>query len=1406
MKTIDELMSELRSKDVKLWSQGDRLRYKAPSETLTSTLLSELKERKTEILEFLHQANTAASSNLPTILPASQHSNLPLSFAQQRLWFLNQLEPDSTAYNMPTAYRLTGILNVTALKQSLNEIWQRHSILRATFVSMDGQPSQAILKDINLTLLFIDLQEIPEANRETQTQRFATQEAQQPFDLAKGPLFRAKLLRLATTEHVLLLTMHHIVNDGWSYNIFFRELVVLYTAFSTGEHLSLSEPSIQYTDFAVWQRQCLQGEVLESQLNYWKQQLGGKLPILQLPTNYSRPAVQTYRGAYQSLELSLDLTQALKTLSEQERVTLFMTLLAVFKVLLYRYSGLEDIIIGTPIAGRNREETEQLIGLFVNSLPLRTNLGQNLTFRELLSQVREVTLEAYSHQDFPLEKLIEELQPERDTSRSPLFQVMFVFQNTPSSSCELLGLTITPLEVHTGTAKFDLTLYLEETSEGICGGIEYNTDLFESTTITRMVGHFQTLLESIVANPQQHISNLPLLRAAEQHQLLVEWNNTQTDYPKDTCIHELFEEQVAKTPDAVAVIFENQQLTYQQLNYCANELAHYLISLGVKPEVKVGICVERSLDLIVGLLGILKAGGAYVPLDPAYPQERLAFMLQDSQISILLTQQHLLKTLPSYQAQVICLDRDRDCIAAHQQNSPESYIAPDNLIYTIYTSGSTGKPKGVQITHRNIVNFLTAIQQHLQLTNLDSLLSVTSLSFDIAGLEIFLPLTLGAKVILVSREVTADGLQLLKQLNNSAATVMQATPATWEMLLEAGWKGKAQLKILCGGEALTQNLATQLLQQGTEVWNLYGPTETTIWSTIHRIDQQQALVTIGRPIANTQIYILDKYLQPVPVGIPGELYIGGAGLARGYFHQPELTKEKFIQNPFSSDPESRLYKTGDLARYLGGGNIEFIGRLDNQVKIRGFRIELGEIEAVLSQHPAIQKTAVIVRDDVSDDKSIVAYIVSNKEEALTNDKLRRFLKHKLPGYMMPSFFVLLDTFPLTPNNKLDHHALPAPEQAKEAEDTFVAPQNELELQLTKIWEKNLGIQPISIRDNYFDLGGHSLLAVRLFAEIEKTFSKNLSLATLFQAPTVEQIASLLRQKEWSATLSGVTESSHAWESLVMIQSGSQTKPPLFCIHAVWGNVLFYRKLARYLDKEQPFYALQAQGVDGKQAPLTSIRKMASHYIREIQTIQPNGPYFLGGFSLGGLLAYEIAQQLHTQGQEVQLLAIFDTSAPSMTEFNSDSSETKLQAVWERSFLHFRRLLSLGFKDQVAYIWKKLHWHLMRGKVNFFYKFYLHYIKRSLLELRLLEVHKANHQARKSYTAEVYPGKLTLFRSDETFVQFGDDPELGWGQVATGGVEIYYVPGTIHTTIMEEPGVKVLAEKLQASLDNTQMNK
>lgn len=1052
---------------------------------------------------------------------ASQSRLFPLSFAQQRLWFLDQLEPNTSSYNIPTAVSLAGTLNIAALQQTLNEIVRRHEALRTSFEVVEGQPVQVIAPTLTLALPLVNLQEFSEFERDEEVLRLAKQEAQQPFDLTQCPLLRATLLQLSDTEYVLLFTMHHIISDGWSITLLIQEVATLYTAFSTGKPSPLAELPIHYADFAVWQRQWLQGERLDAQLAYWQQQIGSNPPVLQLPTDRPRPVIQTCQGATQSFSLPTDLTTALKALSKKAGVTLFMTLLAAFKILLHRYTSQDDILVGSPIANRNRTETERLIGYFVNTLVLRTSLEGNPSFWDLLERVRECTLSAYAHQDLPFEYLVEKLQPERDLSHNPLFQVSFVFQNTQMDELQLPGLAISFLKSENQTAKFDLSLDIYENQLGLAGLFEYNTDLFDATTVSRMVEHFCNLLSGIVANPQQSISDLPLLSKLEQRQLLGVWSEegrrqeAEGSGAGDLCIHQLFEAQVARTPDAVAVVFGDQMLTYRELNQRANQLALHLQTLGVAPEVLVGICVERSLDMVVGILGILKAGGAYVPLDPAYPQERLAFMLLDSQVSVLLTQSKLLTSLPEHQALVVCLDGDWEDKKA---SPPAPKVSPANLAYVIYTSGSTGKPKGVLITHANVVRLLAATQSWFHFREQDVWTLFHSYAFDFSVWELWGALLYGGRLVVVPYWISRSPEAFYNLLCQERVTVLNQTPSAFRQLIQTeeslGSEQNLSLRlVIFGGEAVElQSLRPWFERHGDQVpqlVNMYGITETTVHVTYRPLaiaDLSSTGSAIGRPIPDLQVYVLDRYLQPVPIGVPGEMYVGGAGLARGYLNRPDLTPERFIPNPYSNKPGARLYKSGDLVRYLLNGDIEYLGRIDQQVKIRGFRIELAEIEAILSQYPAVQASVVVLREDEPENKRLVAYTVPQPEQLLTINELRHFLKEKLPNYMMPSAFVILEALPLTPNGKIDRRALPAPETARADLASFVAPRTPVEEIMTRLWEQVLSLQQVGIHDNFFELGGHSLLGTQMISRLREAFQVELPLHCLFESPTVAGLA------------------------------------------------------------------------------------------------------------------------------------------------------------------------------------------------------------------------------------------------------------------------------------------------------------
>lgn len=1094
-----------------------------------------LDSKRRALLELLIKEQGVEASSIQRIPRRQNNNSIPLSFAQQRLWFLEQFDPGASAYNLTGAVLFKGQLNVAVLEQSFNAIAQRHEALRTNFTSVDGKPIQAIAPAdaYRLTLTIIDLTQLTPKQQQATVQRLAIEEDRQAFDLENELLLRTKLLKLDDEQHVLLLTMHHIVSDGWSIGVLIKELAALYEAFSTGKECNLPELPIQYADFAIWQRQWLQGNVLNNQLSYWRQQLEGLPPLLELPTDRPRPAIQTSRGATRSLLLPQELTTALKKLSQQEDVTLFMTLLAAFKTLLCRYIGQTDIVVGSTIANRNRSEIEGLIGGFINTLVLRTNLSGNPSFRDLLRRVREVTLGAYAHQDLPFEKLVEELQPTRSLSRNPLFQVMFQLRNAPMPSLELPGLNLSLLEVERGTTQFDLSLDMEEVGERLKASIEYSTDLFDAATITRMLGHLQTILESIVAHPDQSISHLPLLTQAEQQQFLA-WNDTKIAYP-EVLIHQLFEQQVERTPDAIAVVCEDQQLTYRELNQKANSLAHYLQKLGVGADVLVGICVERSLDIIVAMLGVLKAGGAYLPLDPCYPQQRLAFMLEDAEVSVLLTQQRLLEWLPQCNG-IVCLDK-WEAIASENQDNPAINVKPNNLAYTIYTSGSTGKSKGVQIEHRSLANAYFAWEQAYQLRSTATChLQMASFSFDVFTGDMVRALCSGGKLVLCPRDLLLSPPMLYELIVREKIDCAEFVPVVLRNLLQYLETSKQRLDmklIVCGSDSWygsEYKKVREFCSEKTRVINSFGLTEATIDNSYFEstaIDSLgDQLLPIGRPFANTQIYILDQQLQPVPIYVPGELYISGAGLARGYLNRPELTAEKFIDHSFNgSNQILRLYKTGDLARYLPDGNIEFIGRLDYQVKIRGFRIELAEIEAILSQHVAVQSSVVVAREDESGSKRLVAYVVPHSGKSPTTSELHQFLQERLPDYMIPAAFVVLEELPLTPNGKVDRRSLPTLDLTRpELETALVVPRSSVEEQLASIWAEVLGIKQVGIHDNFFDLGGDSILSIQIISKANQA-GLQLTPKLLFQHQTIAELAAVI----------GTTQTIQAEQNLVVGQ-------------------------------------------------------------------------------------------------------------------------------------------------------------------------------------------------------------------------------------------------------------------------------
>jgi aspartate racemase len=1370
-----DLLARLRALDVKVSVEsGGGLRASAPKGVLTPALQEELTRLKPEVIELLKSA-VGTTGSRPTRM--ARTGDVPLSFVQQRLWFLDQLDPETSTYTIAVRQRLRGAIDEAALTRALTELVRRHESLRTTFVTRNGEPRQQVMPAGPVAPKTIDLEHVAAADREAAVEAHVQTEVQRPFDLARGPLFRPILLRLAPEEHELIISIHHIVADGWSLGLITREIEVLYQAYVTGGSSPLPEVPLQYADFAIWQRQWLADDVLEAQSAYWRAQLAALPAPLELPTDLPRPRQSSSAGAALDFELPTALAESLRELSRSAGATLFMTLLAGFKALLARYTGEEDVVIGTPVASRNHLELESIVGFFANTLVLRTDLSGDPTFRQLLGRVREMSLGAYAHQDMPFEKLVEELRPDRRLGRNPLFQISFASQNSGTGP----GFNFV-----TVASPFDLTLFVRGGSAGpVSATIEYRRDLFRPETIVQMARHYWTLLEGAAADPERRLSRLPLLTEDEARRMLVEWNATTTDHPVDRSIPQLVEAQANATPSAVAVVFHGVSVTYGELNRRVNRLANYLRRHGVGPDVLVGIYHERSVEMLVAVLAVMKAGGAYVPLDPAYPAERIEFMIQDASIPLVISRNALLGRISVHEdVRMLCVDCEAIAIEAESDTQPAPVAA--DLAYVIYTSGSTGRPKGVQIEHRSLANVVAAFRATLAVSPRDVVVSVTTLSFDIAALELFLPLVTGARLVIAKQEVTADPIALRALIADSRATIVQATPTTWRMLVEAGPWRAAGLRILCGGEGLSAELAKRLLATGASVWNVYGPTETTIWSTLHVVAEGERSVPIGRPIANTETYVLGRHGEPLPIGLAGELHIGGVGVARGYLNRPELTAERFVPDPFSGRPGARLYRTGDLARYRADGALEFVGRVDYQVKVRGFRVELGEIEGLLASHPAVAEAVVVVREDHLGARSLSAYVRPTGSSSPLAADLRAFLKERLPDHMVPSTFTMIDAFPLTPNGKVDRGGLPAADDRR-APGTSVAPRDEVEQRLVRIWEEILSVEGIGTRDSFFDLGGHSMLAVRLFARLEECLQVRLPLATLFEAPTIEALASLIRDR------TGSTPS----RSLVPIQrAGSRT--PVFAVPGVGGNVLCYHDLASLMSPDQPFYGLQSRGLDGMDKPLTHVEDIAAAFLSEIRQVQPRGPYTLIGTCMGGVVVYEMAQQLHKVGETVGLLVLLETWQPrgpsGQILRRNGTGRAVGDLIASRLRLYLKEARSRSGRERLKYLLERIK---MVGEVA---------ARRDLFrgdrrEFDQQIVTNANLRAFHRYKARAYSGRAVLFLAEARAVPSEDDPRLAWRRLLAGGAEIYTVPGHDSGSMLDEPHVRALAEQLKACIES-----
>ncbi|MEM8534763.1 MAG: amino acid adenylation domain-containing protein [Chloroflexota bacterium] len=1375
----------------------------------------------------------------PPITPISHQMPLPLSFSQERLWVIDQLNPGNIAYNTSRGARIIGAFDTEVAEQTLNTLVHRHAILRTTYAIQDGASVQIIHPHQHIPIPIIDLTNVAQTSQEALVQRIANEESRRPCDLRTGPTVRAHLLRIGDQEHVLILMLHHIVYDLWSGRVLMWELEKLYTTYqeakaqslSPDTYLSLTELPIQYADFAYWQRTVFQNTKLEQQLIYWRRQLENAPVSLDLPTDYPRPPIQMFKGLKLRRIMPLTLLQELRALSHAEGVTPFMTLMASFKILLYRYTHQTDLLVGTPITGRNNVETEDIIGFFINTLVFRTRLDRNPSFCEVLQQIRTVALDAYAHQDVPFEKLVEELKIKREASHHPLFQVMFVFfLNYPSLERPFADMRLEPLEFKREGAQFDLTLFAVERPEGLRTWIEYNIDLFEKETIERMLWHFQILLEGIVSNPHQSIDTLPMLPSEQRYQLMVEWNKPIVS--EAGCLHELFEAQVLRTPTATAIISavgdtcNPSSMTFAELDYAVSQFAGYLQTLGVGPEITVGVCLPRTPTLIIALLAVLKAGGTYVPLDPTYPPDRLAFMLEDSQASVLIILSDTDKPNVSTNLNML-LDYVRDSNTcqilnlaiqwSHISNGqdvgkracPNSSLqtaVPDNAAYLIYTSGSTGRPKGVVITHRSAVVLLNWSKRVFTSHELSGVFAGTSVCFDLSIFEIFVPLAWGGTVILAD-----NVLNLFEHPAYDQITLINTVPSVLVELLRLKALPANIRTVNLAGEALSSTLANQVYSMpGVQrLFNLYGPSEDTTYSTVATVNpQDKQTPPIGYPIDSTQVYVLSNDLQPVPIGVAGEVYLSGDGLARGYVQQPVLTAEKFLPNPFVERTlgipfGARMYTTGDMARWRSDGNLEYIGRKDYQVKVRGFRIELGEIETVLCQHPDIREAVVLVREDTQGDKRLIAYLVGQENTIGDQDvdslqqatevssqipSLRAYLQKHLPNYMIPNTFMLLPTLPLMPNGKLDRRALPSPHKISILDhQNYVEPRDAWELQLVQLWEEILEIHPIGITDDFFERGGHSLLIIQLLARLQHTIGDIIPVQAFLQQPTIEGLASIIRRGS----------STYMASPMVTLQPHG-SRPPLFLVHPVGGTVMCYMALARQLGSDQPVYGLQSPGLESEQVPVDDCKVLASIYVTAIRNVQPKGPYYLGGWSIGGTIAFEMAHQLQTQGETVGFLALIDSLAISpYRDYITTDDHSAFMATFIRDLegrigrtigIVQEDLQQLSYAEQQQLVLE----HIQQTQTLPVDASQFH---------RLLTVFLANLKAAAQYVPSVLSGSLTLFRATET-QQNNIDASLGWEPYVSEGIRNCDIQGT-HYSIFAPDGLSILSNQLHECLHSAQ---
>ncbi|MCU1303522.1 MAG: amino acid adenylation domain protein [Candidatus Sulfotelmatobacter sp.] len=1334
--------------------------------------------RRKQLLETYLQTRLETLEQPPEISRRERKAEIPLTFAQQQLWLHAQLAPNTALYNEPFTVRHRGRVDARALEHAFSEIVRRHEAWRTVFPVVGVEPVQRVRPPFPVELPEIDLRSLARSERDEQAVRIATADARLAFDLGEGPLFRAKLVRLDEEEYRLYVTVHHLIFDGFSgYRVFLPELVSLYAAFSQGQSSPLPDLPFQFGDYAFWQRERTRDSALESHMEYWRKQIGGPLPSLQLPMSGPAPAVQSFGGAMQTISLPPELSERLRELCRREGVTLFMALLAAFKVLLYRYTGVEDILVGSNTAGRGLPGSEKLLGYFLNTVPLRTDLSGDPTFLEVLDRVRGVTLGAFSHEEVPLDRLVAELQPERDPNRNPLFQVLFSLEPPPSQVSPEWDLTC--IEVETGATKFELCMVLDDRPDGLLCRLIYNTALFDASVIRRMAGHWQTLLEAVAADPARQVSEFPILTPPERQQILVEWNDTELPY-QPVPVHVMFEEQAREKSQSIALRCGDQELLYGELELRAARLAHRLQTMGVGPNVPVALCLNRSVEMVVGILAVLKAGGAYVPLDPANPRPRLELILEDCQPKVLLAQSNSLGMALSAEIPTVFMDRDlsevNDAALAPGPKSADI----ENLAYILYTSGSTGAPKGVQVTHRNLANS-THARLHYYKDSPENFLLLSSYAFDSSVAGIFHTLGTGGTLVIPPAEFRWDRDQLRNLIFENKITHTLAVPSLYGEILGDGSADRLSSlrSVVVAGEACPRqlvNLHYEILPHAS-LFNEYGPTEATVWSTVFECEPGggEGGVPIGRPIANTRAYVFDRHLEPVPMGVSGELYVGGEGIARGYLNQLTLTEKSFVRDHFSL-AESKLYRTGDLARYLPSGDLEFLGRSDQQVKIRGLRVELDEIEMLLGQHPAVREACVVSRSQQSGDSMLVAFLVARSQESSSANGLRAFLRNRLPAYMVPAKFQFVDAFPRTSNGKIDRQQLALMEiPSAEPMAEICAPRNDFEQRLLVIWKDVLKVTSDDVSQDFFELGGHSLLAAKLLMRIEGEFHSTLSLAFVFQSPTIAQMAVALR----------VGRQTLRDRAIVPIQQKGPL-PPLFWIR---GGPRF-RLLAEKLAGDRPFLGVDLPYSDGVHLPMPyRVEDIAAYLIKAIREVQPKGPYYLAGLCVNAVIAYEVAQQLVQQGDSVELLAMLD--AHNHAYYKNPLKDGRYTA---RIKYHVTNLLRMDSSETSVYLRDRLD--EARRKIERI-TWRLNADRKGHADDHFRNTDSIVHPAFSLYEPKPYPGKLVLLQSSEWPKSPYFDFKLGWEDLA-GEIDFHRIAGD-HAYLFDEPNVEAVARTLGAYL-------